>query len=566
MADPGAARLLRWIVARQKARTTMLALVVVAGAVAELALPALMGRALDRALAGGSAYALSGAALACVAIVGLLAGCGALGELLTGTSTAVATARLRHRLLGHLLAAGPGLTRRFAEGDLVSRIVGNAADAGLTPAAAALALAGIVPPVGGLVALTLLDPWLTVAFAAGLPALVLLLRVFLRDTSDVVARYLGVQGAIAARLVDALAGIRTIAAAHTQERETRRVLARLPDLRAYGDRTWRVQAKVAAGATVLVPLLQAGVLAVGGFALAAGRLSPGELLAAGRYTVLAAGVGPIITQIGRLARARAAGGRAAELLAEPAPEAGSRGLPPGPGRLEFRDVSVDGVLDGVTLTVPGGSCTALVGASGAGKSTLAALPGRLTDPDSGRVLLDGVPLPSLTREALRGAVTYAFARPALLGATPADTITYGLAEDADAEDAARAAAADTFLTRLPAGYATPMDEVPLSGGEAQRLGLARAFARPARVLVLDDATSSLDTVTERRIVSVLTGGLSDRTRLIVARRAVTAAQADLVVWLDAGRVRGTGTHQALWADPEYRAVFQAGAPVAEVAR
>lgn len=570
MADPAAGRLLREIVGGQKGRTATLALVIVAGSAAELALPFLLGRAVDQALDAvrhGSAYVLGGgAAPACVAAVGVLAVCDALDALLSGTGTAVATARLRHRLLGHLLAAGPRLTRRFPEGDLVGRIVGNATDAGVTPAAAAAAVAGILPPLGGLVALTLIDPWLTVTFAAGVPALVLLLRVFVRDTSDVTGTYLAVQGAIAARLVDALAGIRTITAAHAQEREARRVLERLPDLRACGDRMWRVQARVSGGATLLVPLLQAAVFAVAGFALASGRLTPGELLAAGRYTVLAVGAGPVIAQIGRLARARAAASRAAELLSEPAPAYGSRTLPPGPGRLEFRDVTVDGVLDHVTLTIPGGSCTALVGASGAGKSTLAALPGRLADPGAGEILLDGVPITYLSRESLRTAVTYAFARPALLGDTPADTITYGLGGTREAARAAEAAAADTFIERLPDGYDTPMDDVPLSGGEAQRLGLARAFARAGRVLVLDDATSSLDTVTERRVTDVLTGALADRTRLIVARRAATAARADLVVWLDAGRVRGAGTHRELWADPDYRAVFGAATPVPEAAR
>lgn len=616
MAGSASGRLTRRIVREQPGRTAALAFVVLTGSAAELALPALLGRALDQALAvvrdGGAGpgqdgvlgRVLGGAALGCVVVVAVLVACDALGELLTGTNTAVATARLRHRLLGHLLATGPRLTRRFPEGDLVSRVVGNAADAGVTPSAAALLAAGIVPPIGGLVALTLIDPWLTVAFAAGLPVLALLVRVFLRDTSDIVGRYLRVQGTIAARLVDALAGIRTITAAHTQTRETRRVLGPLPDLRAHGERTWRVQARVSAGAAVLVPLLQAGVLAVAGFALASGRLTPGDLLAAGRYTVLAAGVGPIITQIGRLARARAATTRAAGVLSEPPPAHGPRTLPPGPGRLEFRDVTVDGVLDGVDLTIPGGVCAAIVGPSGAGKSTLAALPGRLTDPDSGRLLLDGVPLPELSRSALQDAVTYAFAHPTLLGTSPADAITYGLRAPADADGApgrteqggprsdtgvgpqadaprgpavepdglravavraARGASADAFISRLPEGYDTPMERMPMSGGEAQRLGLARAFARAGRVLVLDDATSSLDTVTEKRVIDVLTGGLAGRTRIIVARRAVTAARADLVVWLDGGRVRGVGEHRELWADPDYRAVFGAGTPVTEVA-
>jgi ATP-binding cassette subfamily B protein len=102
----------------------------------------------------------------------------------------------------------------------------------------------------------------------------------------------------------------------------------------------------------------------------------------------------------------------------------------------------------------------------------------------------------------------------------------------------------------------------MSGGERQRIGLARAFAHGGRLLILDDATSSLDTVTEHQVARALTGELRDRTRLIVAHRATTAARADLVVWLDAGRVRAAGPHRVLWQDPAYRAIFEITAPTA----
>jgi ATP-binding cassette subfamily B protein len=190
---------------------------------------------------------------------------------------------------------------------------------------------------------------------------------------------------------------------------------------------------------------------------------------------------------------------------------------------------------------------AVVGRSGGGKSLLAALAGRLADPDGGQILLDGVPLASLERGELRNAVGYAFARPALFGATIAEAI------GGDAERAARSACADPFIRRLPLGYGTPPSEAPMSGGELQRLGLARAFAHPGRVLVLDDATSSLDTVTEVQVGDVLTR--DGRTRLIIAHRVGTAARADLVAWLDGGRVRACAPHHELWPDPDYREVF-----------
>ncbi|MER6878548.1 ABC transporter ATP-binding protein, partial [Amycolatopsis sp. NPDC000673] len=153
---------------------------------------------------------------------------------------------------------------------------------------------------------------------------------------------------------------------------------------------------------------------------------------------------------------------------------------------------------------------------------------------------------------LRTAVGCAFERPVLVGASIGDAVAAG--REIDVRASARATHADEFVGRLPDGYATPLADAPLSGGEHQRLGLARAW--PARrLLVLDDATSSVDMVTEMQIARTLTDDHGERTRLIVTHRAATAARADLVVWLAGGKVVATGTHDELWARPGYREVF-----------
>ena len=206
----------------------------------------------------------------------------------------------------------------------------------------------------------------------------------------------------------------------------------------------------------------------------------------------------------------------------------------------------------------------MVGRSGAGKSTLARLAGRLADPDAGAVLLDGTDLRELTRASLRDGVVYAFERPELLGDTPQDVIGFGFRRPGEAQirAAARQAQAAAFIARLPGQLRTRLDGTALSGGEVQRLGLARAFAHAgtARLLVLDDATSSLDTVTETLIARAITSGLSGLTRLIVAHRETTAARADLVAWLDGGRIRALAPHAELRADREYLAIFGAPGP------
>ncbi|WP_433239861.1 ABC transporter ATP-binding protein [Streptosporangium sp. CA-135522] len=539
----------------------VLAVTSVVGAFAELALPLVLGRTVDSLVAAEPA---SRAWLGvCAAIVVTAVLCDTLGAWGAGAGSAQVSGWLRRRILRHVLGVGPAMTRRFPEGDLVTRTGMNAEEAGRAPEAIITGAALIIPTAGGIVALTLIDFRLTLTLVAGLVLIALTLRAFFHTTTSIAGGYQEAQGDIAARLVDALAGARTIAAAGTAARERSRVLAALPRLRTHAMDMWRANARAGVQAGAVVPLLEVAVLGVGGLRLASGDLTVGELYSAARYVVLGAGLGAALGHINRLARARAAAGRVVELIAEKPRAYGGRPLPDGPGTLELRGVGADGLggPGGVDLVVPGGCAVAVVGRSGAGKSLLAALAGRLLDPSRGTVRLDGVPLPDLSAEALRQAVGYAFERPVLVGDTVTDAIGLGL-DDPDPETvraAARAACADAFVRRLPLGYDTPLARAPMSGGERQRIGLARAFAHGRRLLVLDDATSSLDTVTERQVGRALAGELRGRTRLIVAHRVATAAAADRVIWLDGGRIRAYDRHHVLWDDPAYRAVFRADA-------
>jgi ATP-binding cassette subfamily B protein len=206
--------------------------------------------------------------------------------------------------------------------------------------------------------------------------------------------------------------------------------------------------------------------------------------------------------------------------------------------------------------VPAGAVVAVVGASGVGKSTLAAVAGGLLPVERGEVLLDGMPVERVRPDELRAAVGYAFERPALLGGTVAGAIGYGTdAEPDTVTAAARSARVHDAVSRLPDGYRTRLADAPLSGGEAQRLGLARAFVRAPRLLVLDDATGSLDAVTEAEVDEAVRTGLPGHTRLVVTHRLRVAEHADFVVWLADGHVRRVGPHATLWADADYRAVF-----------
>ncbi|XUZ98095.1 ABC transporter ATP-binding protein [Streptomyces araujoniae] len=561
------------------------------GALAALALPAALGHTVDRLVDGG---AVPWAGLLLCAVLTLAeTGFDAGAAVLTTSTGARLTAHLRTRTTARVLAAEPRRALAVPTGDLTARLTARTADAATAPVTAAGAVAGVLLPLGAIVGLFVIDPWTAAAFLLGAPLLVALLHTFTRRTADAGADYQRAQSVIAHRLTEALDGADTIRAARTGAREYRRILEPLTTLAAHGRRTWTVYGRAAGQSALLLPLLMLLVLAVGGLRLQAGAIGVGDLVAASRYAALAVGIGSLTGALGALARSRAAARTLDPLLTlDPLPHEGLGPPHGGPGHLELRDVGVvqdgkrqdeqggkqdgkqadeqggetlpDGepdrkpLLTGVHLTVPGGTSLAVVGRSGSGKSVFAAVVGRLLDPDTGTVLLDGIPLTAMEPARLRPEIAYAFARPALPGTTVEDTIAFGpwTAGPAAVREGARAARADGFVGLLPYGYATPLTDAPLSGGERQRLGLARAFAHPGRLLILDDALSGLDTVTEHHVRRALDERAGRCTRVIVAHRLSSAARADQVLWLEDGRVRATGTHEELWADPEYRAVFR----------
>ncbi len=251
-----------------------------------------------------------------VLLIGLLDAC---ETVLGGTVTAGSTAWLRRRVTGHVLALGPRANARFGSGELVARLVGNAAQAGTAPGAVAALLAALAGPVGGVVALAWIDPWLAAVFLAGAPVLTFLLRAFARDTSECVTRYQQLQGRMASALTETIGGFRTIQAAGTADREAARILRPLPDLSRAGHRMWRVQGRAAAQAVAVAPVLQLSVVAVAGYLLTSHRLTVGEVLAASRYAVLATGVGVLVGQLSGLVRAKAATRRLDEILTVPTP-------------------------------------------------------------------------------------------------------------------------------------------------------------------------------------------------------------------------------------------------------
>lgn len=531
-----------------------------------LCLPGVCGRALDLLLTPGTdatgQRAWVGASIGLLIAVPL---CEAVTTTAAGALVAANTARGRRRLVDHILAVGPRLLGSAGVGDLVARAVGNAAQAATVSSRIAVVGISALPVLGAIALMFAIDVACATVFSAGLAILVLLSRSLLRSTREVSTQYLHTQGRIATAVTETLAGARTVAASGTAEAERARILADLPELHRQGAALWRLQAGTATRGAVLLPVLQILVLGIAGCRLSEGQLTVGQLFAISGYVALGARLITTFGQLSALGAARGAAARCSALLEVPATSYGPAPDNGGPGTIRLAEVTVDrpetAPLHRIDVEIPAGQSVALVGRDGSA-ATLAALCGRLVDPDAGTVLLDGQDVRTLTAQALHRSVTYAFDRPALVGATIAETLALRVEPVSTAllVEAAQAACADEFIRRLPAGYSTTLNDAPMSGGELQRLGLARAFAHPGRVLVLDDATSSLDTVTEHRI-SVALAAASGRTRLVVARRASTAARVDRVLWLDSGRVRGDGTHRDLWTNPDYQAVFRHDEPV-----
>jgi ABC-type multidrug transport system fused ATPase/permease subunit len=322
-----------------------------------------------------------------------------------------------------------------------------------------------------------------------------------------------------------------------------------------------------------VPLVaQGAVLLIGARMVTSGEVSVGGFVAFNLYLgMLVMPLRSLGMWIGQAQRATASGERIFQIMDEPeeiAERPGAVPLPAGGGHVRFEGVSFEylpgrPVLEGVDLDVPGGRTIALIGQTGSGKTTLTSLVPRFYDATAGRVTVDGLDVRDATLTSLRRGIGVISQDPFLFSATVRENITFGAPDldEQEVERLARLAQAHEFVEQLPDGYDTVIGErgITLSGGQRQRLAIARALAVDPRILILDDATASVDATTEARIRLGLREAMRNRTTLIIAHRLSTIALADEIVVLDAGRIAARGAHaELLETSRVYQDIYEHG--------
>jgi len=487
---------------------------------------------------------------------------------------------LRERLFAHLQQLHFAFHDRAQTGQLMARANSDIQQVNLLMVLFPLSVASVFLFVGVAIVMLQSSVLLTVFSLGLLPFLSLGAARFSQKLHPVSLQLQEELGDLSGVVEETVAGVRVVKGFGTEARQTAQLETEADQVLDRALAGARLRAHFLPFVDFVPAFAIVIILGYGGHLVLNGQLQVGQLIAFNTYILFLlfplrmAGM-----QIAQSARSSAAAGRIAELLSTGTMVADPPHPTPlpadGRGEVRFDEVrfaygSGPPVLDGLDLVIPAGQAVALVGATASGKTTVARLLPRFYDVDAGAVRVDGVDIRELALRELRRAIGIVFEDTFLFTDTVAENIAFA-EPDASMDtvrNAARLAGADEFIDALPDGYDTFIGEhgYSLSGGQRQRIAIARAVLADPRVLILDDATSSVDPTKEHEIRAALREVMRDRTTVIIAHRAATIALADRVVLLDRGRVVAEGTHEELLAaSPRYRVVLNQSAAVAPVA-
>ncbi len=428
-----------------------------------------------------------------------------------------------------------------------------------------LMLSNILSIVITLAAMFWLSWDLTLATAAAFPVLAVVVLRFDKEIRPLWEKVRAEMGKLTAALQENISGVRTVKAFAREGHEIGKFTGHNNRFLASNIARIRVEGRTQPLVEFISSLTFAGLLWYGGAQVIAGNTSLGTLVAFQGYVWnLVWPIRMLGSLINVFEEALAAAPRLFEVLDTVPAIADLPGASPAPafdGRLDFRQVSFqfsdgeDNVLKDIDFTVLPGQVLAIVGGTGSGKSTLVGLIPRFFDPQTGAVLVDGTDIRDMTLDSLRSQIGMVLQDPVLFSATIAENIAFGRPDAPQTEivQAAQLAQAHEFIASLPNGYQTRIGErgVGLSGGQKQRIALARALLMNPRILILDEATSSVDVQTEYLIQEGLATVMQGRTAIIIAKRLSTIEQADLVLVMEQGQVVEYGTPRQLIATPGY---------------
>ncbi|MDX6548511.1 MAG: ATP-binding cassette, subfamily multidrug efflux pump [Gaiellales bacterium] len=540
---------------------------------AGLVIPYLTGAVIDSATRGDSRRHIYGLALLIV-LAGAVKGVMMLfRRWLAGRLSLAVEYDLRNRVYEHLQRLSYRFFDRHQTGQLMSRATVDVQQVRVFLGYGLIFFSqNVFTVVIVLVALSLLNLQLTLIALAITPVIGVLAYRYSRLSHPVLKEVQQRVADVTTQAEENVVGVRVVKAFGQEQHETERFRGGSERIFRQAIRAARLQALYVPALSALPSLAIAGVLLVGGYQVVHHTLTLGEFFAVNAYLLLL--VFPLRSMgmwVGQYQRAMASGERVFEVLDEARdvverPDA--RPLPDGPGALSFRGVTFGYepdrvVLADIDLEIEAGQTVALIGPTGCGKTTLTALIPRFYDVLGGSVTLDGLDVREATLDSLRGAIGIVGQDTFLFSTTVAENIAYGAAAATPEEIALAAvrAQAHDFIMDLPDGYETRVGErgLSLSGGQRQRIAIARALLMDPRVLILDDATASVDANTEARIKLALREVMRGRTTLIIAHRLSTISLADHVVVLDRGRIVARGEHAALLEQsPVYQEIYHHG--------